>query len=396
EENKTNLLFKPIMTTLEVELKGMTGEDANAKSITVKSMEVTIDREADVLYSVGNDKYFDIKINSSDGSINSIDTTPTKKSERTFTFTLKEPQTVEKGGSISITAILPGIDIGGTNGKPVTITINTADGSNISTFSGQVKSGYKAKIVTEPWAKPEKYVDLGLSVKWATCNLGASKPEEYGDYYGWGCVKPYEQGENVGDALYFSKLGYAGGGTNTYGTENDPLKDYVISSIGNIAGSNWDAARAKLSDKWRMPTKTEFAELLDKTKCTWEWITNYNGTGRNGYLVTSNVPGYKGNSIFLPAAGYRTGTSFKYNNLGYYWSSNPSNSTIAHILLLGTSADLPKIDGSNRRFGFSIRPVWDSSTDEIKEVDLGLPSGTKWASRCLGPSDESSSISGSG
>ena len=149
-------------------------------------------------------------------------------------------------------------------------------------------------------------VDLGLSVKWATCNLGAAKPEDYGDYYAWGETVPKD---NYNWSTY------------KWGTSSTSLTKYnTDSSRGTVDNKTVlepddDAAHAALGGKWRMPTDAEWTEL--RTKCTWTWVTNYNGSGINGKLVTAT----NGNSIFLPAAGYRGGTSLYYaGSDGYYWS----------------------------------------------------------------------------
>jgi len=151
-------------------------------------------------------------------------------------------------------------------------------------------------------------VDLGLSVKWATCNLGAAKPEDYGDYYAWGETVPKD---NYNWSTY------------KWGTSSTSLTKYnTDSSRGTVDNKTVlepddDAAHAALGGKWRMPTDAEWTEL--RTKCTWTWVTNYNGSGINGKLVTAT----NGNSIFLPAAGYRGGTSLYYaGSDGYYWSSS--------------------------------------------------------------------------
>ena len=138
------------------------------------------------------------------------------------------------------------------------------------------------------------YVDLGLSVKWATCNVGANKPEEYGNYYAWG--------ETI------TKSSYTSDNSKTYGK--------VMTDIaGNV---NYDAARANWGGSWRMPTKAEMQELKDR--CTWTWTTQ---NGVKGY----KVKGPNGNSIFLPAAGYRDGSSlYLAGSYGYYWSSTPYDS----------------------------------------------------------------------
>ena len=130
-----------------------------------------------------------------------------------------------------------------------------------------------------------KYVDLGLSVKWATCNIGASSPSDYGDYFA--------RGEDE------TKAEYTEDNSTTYGRVNYTFRD---------------AAKKKWGGTWRMPTEAEFEELEDK--CTWKWTTQ---GGHNGYKVTSKK---NGNSIFLPAAGTRYGSSlYDAGPYGNYWSS---------------------------------------------------------------------------
>lgn len=152
-----------------------------------------------------------------------------------------------------------------------------------------------------------KYVDLGLSVKWADCNVGANSPSDYGDYFAWGETS--------------TKSDYR---WTTYkwckGTGNSMTKYCTDSKYGTVdnrrvLSSSDDVARVKWGGSWRMPTVEEFKELCDKSKCTWTWTTQ---GGHKGYKVT----GPNGNSIFLPAAGYRDGTDF-YNrgSHGLYWSA---------------------------------------------------------------------------
>ena len=136
-----------------------------------------------------------------------------------------------------------------------------------------------------------EYVDLGLSVKWATCNVGASSPSDYGSYYAWGETS--------------TKNDYS---RNTYKYYENG--NYV--NIGqSISGTQYDVARAHWGGTWRLPTKAEFQELIDK--CSWTW-TSQNGV--NGYKVT----GKNGKSIFLPAAGWRNGTLLgNAGGTGNYW-----------------------------------------------------------------------------
>ena len=204
---------------------------------------------------------------------------------------------------------------------------------------------------------PVEYVDLGLpsGLKWAKCNLGASKQSDYGDYYAWGETTPktdytwatykwMQAGQS--DEKYITKYTFADGKTG----------GIWYDSAGNFIGDNKtvldaadDAATANLGSPWRMPTFDEIQELRDN--CTWTWTTQ---DGVNGY----QVDGPNGNAIFLPAAGGREDSGLKFaGSWGYYWSSllhtNASNGA--------RSLDFDSVrhdwDGYNRFLGCSIRPV---------------------------------------
>ena len=205
--------------------------------------------------------------------------------------------------------------------------------------------GEPIRPVYDPTPKVE-YVDLGLSVKWATCNLGAATPEETGDYYGWGCTEPYKDTDYVDWTSYFQKLGGDGSSysADDCGTDKDPLKDYIWNSI---AGTEWDAARAKLGGTWRMPTKAEFEEL--RSNCTYTWDDD-----KKGFTVT----GKNGNSIFLRAAGYHdTNNVTKVNTRGYYWGSTSSGNGTAYSLSISSTSAYWSIYNSPRTPGYTIRPV---------------------------------------
>ena len=154
-----------------------------------------------------------------------------------------------------------------------------------------------------------EYVDLGLSVKWATCNVGANSPEEYGDYFAWGETEPKED-------YFWSTYKYCNG-------DEDSMTKYCTNSTWGIVDNKTtldlkdDAAHVNWGGKWRMPTKEEQDELRDKNNCTWEWTTQ---NGVKGYKVTSVK---NGNSIFLPAAVSR-GRDYlgRADSHGYYWSSS--------------------------------------------------------------------------
>lgn len=182
-----------------------------------------------------------------------------------------------------------------------------------------------------------EYVDLGLpsGLKWATCNVGANKPEDYGDYFAWGETS--------------TKAEYNSDNCPTYGLSKSELQsqDY-IDSEGNIT-SQYDTARAKWGGKWRMPTFDELKEL--RTKCTWTWMSQ---NGIDGYKVT----GPNGNSIFLPAAGHRNGSSLYYaGSRGYYWSSAPYEIVDDSAGSLVFSSSYHGMYDYYRYYGLSVRPV---------------------------------------
>ncbi len=168
------------------------------------------------------------------------------------------------------------------------------------------------------------YVDLGLSVKWAACNVGASSPSDYGGYFAWGETSEKEE--------------YTIGTCVTYGM-----------SIGSIEGDpEYDAARANWGGTWRLPTADEIDELMDGCRQTW---TSYEG--REGYMFT----GSNGRSIFLPAAGWRGDASLNYaGEYGDYWSATPdSYANYAHELNFSYTdcGGYPNF----RYRGLSVRPV---------------------------------------
>ena len=169
------------------------------------------------------------------------------------------------------------------------------------------------------------YVDLGLSVNWATCNVGATSPSGYGNYYAWGETSPKSE-YTVGNSVTHNK------------------------NMGDIAGdSRYDAARANWGGSWRLPTAAEIQELVNK--CKREWTTR---DGHKGCLVI----GPNGNSIFLPAAGWRYGSLQDYvGEGGYYWSSMPYGSTSQLAYYLFISDGYFDRRWNNRDYGRTVRPV---------------------------------------
>jgi hypothetical protein len=218
-----------------------------------------------------------------------------------------------------------------------------------------------------------KAVDLGLSVKWASCNIGANKPTDRGGYYGW--ADP--SGENttmdvMKEYKWVSPL---------YGGANPPC---------DICGSDLDIAHVKWGGEWRLPSVDEIQELINK--CRFVCI------GRTGMKVI----GPNGNSIFLPYAGIRRGNKLSvlsYGSFdergGYYWSGTRYQDSSHYPYFLSVDGE-PSLEHSySRIFGFSVRPVLpktDNSAGKFGEVadsdivatpvDLGL--SMFWASYNLG------------
>ena len=226
----------------------------------------------------------------------------------------------------------------------------TAVSKGTATIKAEAKDGsgkYASCSVTVNTPCPSGAVDLGLSVYWGTTNIGASKPEDYGDYYAWGETEPKE-------SYSWSTYKY---GTSSSG----PFFKYNTSdSYGTVDNKTVlepedDVASVKLGGEWRMPTDAEWTEL--RTKCTWTWTTNYNGTGVKGQIVTAT----NGNSIFLPAAGYRRDTKlYDAGSYGYYWSSslNTDKPSIAWYVNFN-SGTVRRRDYGYRSYGQSVRPVSD-------------------------------------
>ncbi len=256
-----------------------------------------------------------------------------------------------------------------------------------NSVNAQVRKTQKRTAVKKPVSKQQTHqaIDLGLpsGTKWASCNVGANKPEEYGDYYAWGETTTKKE----------------------YTVENYRFRNIVA----DVSGTQYDVARAKWGGKWRMPTNDEVNELVDNCK--------YERTTLNG-VIGGMFTGPNGNSIFLPAACFRyRGDLINYiGEFGNYWSSAlvPDDSDNAFGLAFDSKGAC--WDGNLRLFGRSVRPVI-SSDNENKQIkgrntssqskttqsqtqpktttsrayttcpdnnhphiiDLGLPSGTKWA-----------------
>ncbi len=208
----------------------------------------------------------------------------------------------------------------------------------------------------EPNPKPvvADAIDLGLSVKWASWNVGATAPEEYGGYYAWGET---EVKDNYSEDTY---LYYQNGEYVDIGTD--------------ISGTEYDVAHVKWGDGWRMPTLNEIKELINN--CTWSWTTQ---NDVNGYKVT----GSNGNSIFLPAAGYHCYDTEFYGRgeKGFFWSGTKSEHYSYYAFRLYFSSGYHDGGTQFRNSGNTVRPVYDAK-DNNNDVDLdGYPEDENWDAR---------------
>ena len=212
-------------------------------------------------------------------------------------------------------------------------------------YGDEVSFTTKEEVVATP-----EYVDLGLSVKWATFNVGATKPEDYGDYFAWGETEPKS-------TYSWSNYKWCRGSETTltkycnhsgYGTVDNKT---TLELSDDVAAVNWGG-------KWRMPTDAEMTEL--KNQCTWTWTIQ---NGVNGYEVTSNS---NGNSIFLPAAGWCYAGSGEPSYAGSHGEYLLS-SQFPFTPLAGGSVRLKSgnvyIGGSHRSNGHSVRPVYGDVVD---------------------------------
>jgi hypothetical protein len=198
--------------------------------------------------------------------------------------------------------------------------------------------------------KPKEAIDLGLSVKWAACNLGATKPEEYGNYYAWGETTTKSEytwntckyGSNYGA---FTKYGFNHRVFTKYCTDSNygtVDNKTTLEAADDAATQNWGA-------NWRMPTISEWKELVEK--CTWRWTTK---NSVKGYEVKAS----NGNSIFLPAAGCRfIYESYDADSIGFYWSSSLGTGYPSYAQSVGFNSNNYDTYDYGRLCGLSVRPV---------------------------------------
>lgn len=212
---------------------------------------------------------------------------------------------------------------------------NVFDRMNVT---GDVKSFTTISLFT-----PEA-VDLGLSVKWASFNLGASKPEETGRYFYWG--------DTIGQT--WDGTSWSNGGFSNYG--------YVqpeVDSNNALLPKN-DAAHVLLGEHWRIPTPAECKDLLNS--CTKSWTDNYKGTSIAGMVFKSKVPGYTDNSIFIPACGRGDLNTLQGTDIGSIWANTVYDYN--HKWYLMIYEPLTDTGWAASYYGFQIRPVYETPSEQ--------------------------------
>ena len=234
------------------------------------------------------------------------------------------------------------------------------DSAMVYAIDSQKTEAAEDEILRPGYYKVDNHiaVDLGLSVDWATCNVGAENPWESGDYFAWGEVEPKKS--------YWSKTYKYCAGTTESCFKIGKLvprpwdKDLMVYDISE---SEYDAAYTQWGKGWRMPAIWETREL--EMKCTWVWTEN---NGMKGAMVT----GPNGNSIFLPAAGVMKGSKKEFSEgasyiQGSYWTSTCFPNEYGYATYLGVSSSSREYDTQffqNYRFhGYMIRPVVISSKE---------------------------------
>ena len=310
----------------------------------------------------------------------------------------------EDGSMMSFSGILDASAVG--NAVDYQFSIDDLTSSILYTRDAGTKTLSTSKYIgigainnAEVWNAFE-YVDLGLSVRWAKCNIGASVPEEYGDYYAWGETEPYyepgyaqekpqahwKEGKTAG--YDWANYQWCNGSMNSLTKYNTDYRDGNNGYYDNktVLEPEDDIAHVKWGGSWRIPTGNEEYEL--RSNCTWTW-TSVNGI--YGYFVTSNIEGYRDRSIFLPAAESRDQKTLvdpgNRHSGGYYWGSTTGTYvSYAAVSIHFYSGSVTGLE-ANRCLGMSVRPVCPVRLNCPQEptyeyVDLGL--SVKWATCNVG------------
>lgn len=265
--------------------------------------------------------------------------------------------------------------------KGLTMTLYAADGSvGKRSFKANNYERNKPKTATNADANATfvspQYVDMGNGLKMATWNVGASSPEQTGEYFAWG---------ETATKTNYDWAAYKWGSSASTLTKYVTNSTYGTCDYQQFLTAADDAATKNWGPSWRTPTDLEWNTLLDTSKYTWTWTANYNSTGVAGYTVTSKSTN---KSIFLPAAGYYSSGRPINKTQGYYLSSTASDSNDKAIELVFSSSSHAISGGTLsdcRMRGKSVRPIYAPrkpvesivyTAEEWDIVDNGKPKQT--------------------
>lgn len=322
-----------------IEFKGNDGEKISGNATVKAGFGI------DPVTKMSDDASTSITLECSDG----ITIGATEESATEFWFCIP-PVNFSKGFSIKVT-----------NTDGYTMVKSVSGAKNIVRNTINLMSALKTECTGLPDI-PSQAVDLGLSVMWGTCNVGASEPEGYGGYYAWGEIETKD---------FYDWTNYIWcNGTRKSITKYNTLSDYGIVDNIRILKPEDDVAHVSLQGKWRMPTIDEWEELASSSNCTWTHITQ---NGVKGFKITSKKEGFTKNSIFLPTAG---NYELDYRNFGgYYWSSSlyskdtPYDASFIFCSSSNSPTNHVSFKAVDRCVGFSVRPIYDV---EIKVTGVSL------------------------
>lgn len=280
------------------------------------------------------------------GTVNLSSATPefTPVATSTYTEIKLENVTVEADETVTIYMMMAPVDlsnsiltftVAGNGGVSYSQTLNA--GKNM-----EAGNAYNYALTLDKDDSQYVAVDLGLpsGLKWASFNVGATVPEEYGDYYAWGEVSTKSDYLQATYEHFRIETG-----TDADGFDSE---EQIWENLGDISGTEYDVAHMKWGGSWRMPTHSEFQELYNY--CTWKW-------GAKNTVYGYKVTGSNGNWIFLPAAGCRFNTYLSRDgSYGFYWSSTQNGQSYAFGLLFDSSSTGP-YGNDSRYYGHSVRPV---------------------------------------
>ena len=231
----------------------------------------------------------------------------------------------------------PGVARVSSDGLVTTVSEGTA---TITAEVAGIQATCNVTVIKKSFNNGHEFVDMGLSVKWATMNVGANAPEEYGDYFAWGETTPKSR-------YAWDTYKWCNGDYKELTKYNDRDNRGTVDNKYTLDLSD-DAAYANWGSTWRMPTYTDWEELVNQ--CTWKRTTQ---NGVSGYTVTAS----NGSAIFLPAASLINYSRPDDRGLGLYWSNSLDSTTSYNgAIVLFTSTDV-LFDSFYRYVGIPVRAV---------------------------------------